>query len=169
MRLPAPVLIAGLLAAGLGVAGLVRGVVPQSAATGNSAAAPIVVTNAYVRPPAPPNDTAAAYFTIYNTTGTPDTLQSVVTGAGSSAVLHVIASGQMRVEAGGLVVPAHGSVSLSAGTGHVMISGLFGTLEPGQTVNLELTFARAGPIEVTATVIALTAPAPGSSSIGAAK
>lgn len=164
-----PVLVAGLLVGALGVAGLVRGAVPQSAATGSSTAAPIVITNAYVWPPAPPNDTAAAYFTIYNTTGTPDTLQSVVTGAGSSAVLHVISGGQMRVIDGGLVVPPHGTVSLTAGSGHVMISGLFGTLEPGQTVNLELTFARAGPIDVVATVIALTAPAPGTSSIGAAK
>jgi copper(I)-binding protein len=168
MRLPVPALLAGLVVAGLGVAGLVRGAVPLSAATGNSSAAPIVVTNAYVRPPAPPNDTAAAYFTVYNTTGAPDTLQSVVTGAGSSAVLQVISGGQLRV-VNGMAVPGHGSVSLTAGTGRVVISGLFGTLEPGQTVNLELTFARAGPIEVTATVIGPTAPAPGSSSTGAAK
>jgi copper(I)-binding protein len=169
MRVPVPALVAGLLVAALGVAGLVRGSVPQSSASGSSAAAPIVVTNAYVRPPPVPADgTATAYFTIYNTTGTPDTLQSVVTGAGASAVLQVISGGQLRLVTG-LEVPAHGSVSLAAGTGRAVISGLFGTLEPGQSVNLELTFARAGPIDVTATVIGVTAPAPGSSSTGAAK
>jgi copper(I)-binding protein len=169
MRLPVPALIAGLLAAALGVAGLVRGAVPQSSASASSTAAPIVVTNAYVRPPPTPAiHTATAYFTIYNTTGTPDTLQSVVTGAGASAVLQVISGGQLRVVPG-LVVPAHGSVSLGAGTGRALISGLFGTLKAGQSVNLELTFARAGPIDVTATVLAVTAPAPGSSSTGAAK
>jgi copper(I)-binding protein len=37
---------------------------------------------------------------------------------------------------------------------------LFGTLTAGQSVNLQLTFANAGPIEVTAPVIAIFAPAP---------
>jgi copper(I)-binding protein len=169
MRLPVPALVAGLLVAALGVAGLIRAAVPQSSASTGTAAAPIVVTNAYVRPPPTPAEhTATAYFTIYNTTGTADTLQSVVTGAGASAVLQVISGGQLRVVPG-LVVPAHGSVSLGAGTGRAVISGLFGTLKAGQSVNLELTFAHAGPIEVTATVTAVTAPAPGSSSTGAAK
>ncbi len=46
----------------------------------------------------------------------------------------------------GCVIPAHGSLVLSTGKGHVMISSLFGQLKPGQNVNLELTFANAGPI-----------------------
>jgi hypothetical protein len=37
---------------------------------------------------------------------------------------------------------------------------LYGTLKPGQTVNLQFTFAHAGEILVTAPVIAILAPAP---------
>jgi copper(I)-binding protein len=62
------------------------------------------------------------------------------------------------------VIPAHGKLVLSTGKGHVMIEQLFGKLLPGQSVNLELVFVRAGPIDITAPVIALGAPAPGSSS-----
>jgi copper(I)-binding protein len=41
-----------------------------------------------------------------------------------------------------------------------MIEQLFGKLEPGQSVNLALTFERAGTIDVSAPVVALGAPAP---------
>jgi len=41
-----------------------------------------------------------------------------------------------------------------------MIEKLFGPLKPGQSVNLALTFADAGTIDVSAPVIALGAPAP---------
>ena len=63
-----------------------------------------------------------------------------------------------------MVIPAHGSLVLSTGKGHVMIEQLFGTLLPGQNVDLELVFAKAGPIDVSAAVIALGAPAPDGSS-----
>jgi copper(I)-binding protein len=70
----------------------------------------------------------------------------------------------MTAAGNGAVIPAHGSLVLSTGKGHVMIEQLFGKLLPGQSVNLELVFVRAGPIDITAPVIALGAPAPGSSS-----
>jgi copper(I)-binding protein len=41
-----------------------------------------------------------------------------------------------------------------------MIERLVGPLKPGQFVNLQLTFANAGPINVSAPVIAINAPAP---------
>jgi hypothetical protein len=143
----------------LGAAGLIRGAVPLSAATGGatSTAEPIVVSNAYVRPPAPPTKSAAAYFTVFNTTATPDRLVSVDSGAGATSVLH---TANMTRDANGLVIPAHGKVVLSTGHGHVMIEQLFGKLKPGQTVNLNLTFARAGVITIAAKVIALGAPVP---------
>ncbi|MCU1656353.1 MAG: hypothetical protein JWO57_1009 [Pseudonocardiales bacterium] len=167
MRLPLPAVAAGALLLIAGAAGLVRGAVPQAIASGgSSAAAPIVVTNAYVRPPVPPSQTAAAYFTVYNTTAQDDTLTSVTTGAGAVAVLHTIVNGTMVAAANGVVIPAHGTLVLSTGNGHVMIEQLFGRLLPGQNVNLELTFANAGPITVTAPVIALGAPVP---STGATK
>jgi copper(I)-binding protein len=153
------VLAAGLVAAA-GLAGLIRGAVPQPAAGGGSTATdPIVISGAYVREPASP-DVAAAYLTIDNTTGTDDTLTSVATGAGQQAMLITDANGAMTAMAEGLRIPAHSTVRLAPGKGHVMIEHLIGTLRPGQHVNLQLTFTHAGPPNVSAPVIAITAPAP---------
>lgn len=158
MRLPLPAVIAAALVAAAGVTGLVRGAVPigDSAA----AAAPIVVSGAWVREPAPPTDAAAAYFTVTNTTGRPDRLVSVTSGAGEQASLHTTENGRMSELAAGAVIPAHGRLVLSTGGDHVMIEKLIGTLRPGQNVNLQLTFARAGVISVSAPVVALGAPVP---------
>jgi periplasmic copper chaperone A len=169
MRIPLSTLLAGVAVALIGGAGLIRGAVPLGVASGggSSGSAPIVVTGAYVREPAPPTDAAAAYFTVYNTTGTDDRLLSVVTGAGRTSTLHTLVDGRMTAAANGAVIPAHGTLVLSTGTGHVMIENLFGTLKPGQSVNLALTFATAGTITVSAPVIALGAPAPTGSNSGA--
>jgi periplasmic copper chaperone A len=160
-RPPASAFVAVAVAV-VGFAGLIRGAVPQAASGGLGGAAtdPIVVSGAYVREPASP-DVAAAYFTVYNTTGTDDTLTSVASGAGESAsVMTEDASGGMRVSAAGLRIPAHSSVTLKPGTGHVMIERLVGTLRPGQYVNLELNFVNAGPVNVSAPVIAINAEPP---------
>jgi hypothetical protein len=164
-----PAVAAGVVVAALGAAGLIRGAVPQSLASSSSnapsTAGPIVVTNAYVRPPVPPTTTAAAYFTVYNTTSRPDRLLDVLTGAGATAVLHTTDSrGDMVADPNGAVIPAHGTLVLSTGKGHVMIGQLFGTLKPGQTVDLALDFQRAGTINAIAKVIAVGAPAPGGAS-----
>jgi copper(I)-binding protein len=155
------VFAAGVVAV-LGMAGLIRGAVPQVTGSGVGGAAtdPIVVSGAYVREPASP-DVAAAYFTVYNTTGTDDTLTGVASGAGADAmIMSEDSSGGMHLSAAGLRIPAHSSVTLSPGKGHVMIEHLFGTLRPGQYVNLQLTFANAGPVNLSAPVIAIRAPAP---------
>ena len=162
-RVP-PTLIAAALAVLIGMAGLVRGAVPQSAASdGASQTAPIVIGGAYIREPATPNN-AAAYFTIFNTSDKPDVLTTVSSGAGAQATLHTEVNGSMTVTASGLTIPAHSQVTLSPGKGHVMIEKLYGPLRPGQTVNLQLDFSNNGTILVTAPVIAIGAPAP---SVGA--
>jgi copper(I)-binding protein len=164
MRMPWPALAGGVVIAAIGAAGLVRGAQPVStAAAPPSNSPPIVVSGAYVREPAPPTDAAAAYFTVSNTTSAADRLVSVTSGAGATTVLH---TGDMKLVQGGLVIPAHGKLVLSTGKGHVMIENLFGSLKPGQDVNLALSFAHAGEVEVSAPVIALGAPPPtgGSSS-----
>jgi hypothetical protein len=67
----------------------------------------------------------------------------------------------MSVEPNGVVVRAHGTLKLSTGKGHVMIEHLFGKLSPGDRVDIELDFERAGPIDVVAPVIAVGARPPG--------
>jgi copper(I)-binding protein len=162
MRIPLSTVIAGVAVAVIGGAGLIRGSMPVSVAGGGGASgsAPIVVTGAYVREPAPPTDAAAAYFTVYNTTGTADRLLDVVSGAGAVSTLHTIVNGAMTATPNGAVIPPHGKLVLTTASGHVMIEKLFGKLTPGQSVNLALTFANAGTINVSAPVIALLAPAP---------
>lgn len=162
MKRPAASAFLAAVVAVVGFAGLIRGAVPQAASGGLGGAAtdPIVVSGAYVRQPASP-DVAAAYFTVYNTTGAEDTLVSVATGAGESAsVMTEDANGGMSESAAGLRIPAHSSVTLKPGKGHVMIEHLVGTLRPGQYVNLELDFANAGPVNVSAPVIAINAEPP---------
>jgi periplasmic copper chaperone A len=158
MRMPWQAAVGGVAVAVLGAVGLVRGAVPlPSAGGGTSAAEPIVVSNAYVRAPAPPTDAMAAYFTIFNTTGKPDRLVSVTSGAGEMTMVHTAG---MTDDPNGVVIPAHGKLVLSTGHGHVMIEKLFGTPKAGQTVNLDLNFAKAGVVSIAAKVIALGAPVP---------
>ncbi len=165
----AVVLVAGLV-------GVVRGALPESSAAsaagsssvdstsmagmqGMSSNMAIVVDGAYLRQPAN-RINAAAYFTVYNTTDTPDMLLSVASGAGAQTSVHIETAGGMQESDGGLPVPAHGSLALTPGNGHVMIEQLYGPLRAGQTVNVALTFAKAGQVLVTVPVIAVTAPAP---------
>ncbi|HEX8093875.1 copper chaperone PCu(A)C, partial [Jatrophihabitans sp.] len=93
------------------------------------------------------------------TTATPDVLTTVASGAGEQTTLHTESSGGMQ-QSTGLSIPARGSVTLSPGKGHVMIEKLYGPLKPGQNVNFQLTFAKAGELLLTAPVIAVAAPAP---------
>ncbi|MCW2497115.1 copper chaperone PCu(A)C [Jatrophihabitans sp.] len=162
MRIPLPAVFGAGAVVVLGAAGLIRGAQPLPAASAGSSSptAPIVVAGAYVRAPAPPTDAAAAYFTVYNTTGTADRLETVVSGAGAETVLHVEAHGAMVVSAAGPVLPPHSTLVFKTGASHVMIEKLFGTVKAGQSVSLELTFEKAGIVNVTAPVIALGAPAP---------
>jgi copper(I)-binding protein len=168
-----------VLAAGL--VGVVRSAQPQS--TSSSTSTPtgslsmagmdgmspdmaIMVSGAYLRQPAN-RINAAAYFTIFNTTSTADTLVSVRSGAGAQTTVHTeTAGGGMAPASGSLTVPAHGSLALTPGKGHVMIEQLYGPVLAGQTVNIELTFAKAGVVVVATRVIGVTAPAPGSTTTG---
>nr|MDQ2959297.1 copper chaperone PCu(A)C [Actinomycetota bacterium] len=140
MNRPPLSLVAAAVVVLVGLAGLVRGALPQPMAPSSMPAAqgePIVVAGAYVREPAN-GINAAAYFTIYNTSDTADVLETVASGAGAQTTLHTEdASGAMQATSGGLTIPAHGSYSLSPGKGHVVIEKLYGPLKAGQSVNLQ--------------------------------
>ena len=161
MKISVAAVAGAVLVAVLGGAGLAVG---QTSPSSASAAAPgqVSVVGAYVRAPVPPTKLAAGYFTVYNTTSSPDKLLSVQTGAGATAVLHVgDASGDMTaMSANGVEIPAHGHFALSTGSGHVMIGDLFGPVVAGQTVDMTIEFQKAGTITVVAPVIGIGAPAP---------
>jgi copper(I)-binding protein len=166
MMRPSWLSLAAIVVALAGAVALARGAMPQVASTGGATAdsAPIVISGAYVRQPASP-ELAAVYLTIYNTTGTPDTLTTVTSGSGEESSIHTEVNSSMVENTTGLLIPAHSSVVLKPTTGHIMIQKLYGTLAAGQSVNLELDFVHAGPILVTAPVIGIYAPVPS----GAAK
>ncbi|MGN6607675.1 MAG: copper chaperone PCu(A)C [Jatrophihabitans sp.] len=154
--------VVGVLVLVLGVLLLWRSSTPESTGSSGSSAQGITISGAYVRAPLPPTRNAAAYFTLTNNTDQPDRLLSVDSGAGASTVLHVTSSdGSMAAMSDGVVLPAHGSITLSPGKGHVMIENVYGTLKAGDNVNIQLTLERAGSLEVDAKVIAPTAPVPG--------
>ena len=55
---------------------------------------------------------------------------------------------EMRQVAGGLNIPAHGSVGLAPGGYHIMFTHLAHPLTKGETVKATFNFEHAGPIEV---------------------
>jgi len=106
------------------------------------------------------NDVSAAYFRVENG-GDADTLVRVTSGISSMVQLHEMvtegASSKMQEKPGGFPVPADGTLELKPGGFHVMLMNLAEPLKEGDTVELELTFEKAGTVKLTAPV----RPAPG--------
>lgn len=113
----------------------------------------VSITGAAVRETA--NDVTAMYMTI-KTTGTGDRLVSVTTPISPMAQLHetVMVSGAMKMQevAGGIAIPPAGEVVLKPGGLHVMIMNLTAPLKAEQTVPFELTFEKAGKVNLIAPV-----------------
>ena len=114
-------------------------------------------------PATPPGArTGAVYFTIRNEGSAADRLVRVASPAAQSVEIHTMKMDgnlmKMRPVAG-IDIPAGGSVALAAGGYHVMFVGLAHPLASGDQVPLTLTFAKAGPVQVVATVESPTAAA----------
>lgn len=103
--------------------------------------------------PAPAN--GAVYATIRNEGPSDDALVSVTSSVAEKVELH-----EVRNEAGvmamrpidKLAVPAGGVVEMKPGGYHIMLLGLKRELNPGDSVPVTLTFQKAAPVSVTATV-----------------
>jgi periplasmic copper chaperone A len=101
--------------------------------------------------PAPGGDGGVAYFVTRNGGGEPDTLQSVAVAGARAAHLHTVA------RAGGPdrmtpldrpPIPPGGALVLRPGEAHLMFEGLGRALHLGDTVRIQLRFARNGQVEV---------------------
>jgi len=105
--------------------------------------------------------TGAAYMTLANKAKTADRLTGASSDVAAKVQIHEmkVVNGvmQMREVAGGLAIPAGGSVTLKPGSYHVMLMGLKKPLVAGQSFPLTLTFAKAGTISVTVPVQAMGA------------
>jgi hypothetical protein len=103
----------------------------------------------------------AAYMTLTNKTQTADRLTGAASDVAAKVQIHEmkVVDGvmKMREVAGGLAIPAGGSVALKPGSYHVMLMGLKKPLVAGQSFPLTLTFAKAGNISVTVPVEAMGA------------
>jgi copper(I)-binding protein len=134
--------LAGILVIALGVAGLIRGAVAQPTVT-STAGGTVVGVDGVVRQVSA--DTARVSMTIYNTTAQPDRITGAQSGAGAQTTLY----------RSSIVVPARGSVALT-GARALVITQLYGSLRPGQYVNVQLNLQVAGNVLVTARVAAST-------------
>jgi copper(I)-binding protein len=159
VRLAWPQLAGAGVVVAVGAAGLVFAAVPDSPAAAPRSTGQVTVSDAYMRTTLKGATEGVAYFTVDNTTDRPDRIVGVDTGAGLQAMLH---GPNMQPLAHPPAVPAHGKLVLHTGGMHVMVEKLLGPLTAGQTVNIEVDFARAGAIDVVAKVIPYGAPAPGS-------
>ena len=105
--------------------------------------------------------TGAVYMTIDNKSGAADKLTGASSDVADKVQIHEmkVENGvmQMREIAGGLTVPANGSVVLKPGSYHVMLIGLKKPLTVGEKFPVTLTFAKAGNIPVTVAVQAMGA------------
>lgn len=131
----------------------------------------IVVSNVWARESAGAADTGAVYFTVENSSGTPDKLFSAsvsqslaksasihetLMGDGATATTMAMGSGSSAMmsmkEVASVTIPANGSVTFEPGGYHVMLTGLAAPLKSGQKFDLNLGFLNGGVIKVTATV-----------------
>lgn len=100
-------------------------------------------------------DLTALYLTVVNRGTETDELLSITSGAADRAELHrqVDRDGLTTMEeVVSLPVPAGGHLRMEPGGFHAMLLGLRRELAPGDTVQIELTFRRAGTISHHATV-----------------
>jgi cytochrome oxidase Cu insertion factor (SCO1/SenC/PrrC family)/copper(I)-binding protein len=116
----------------------------------------LVVTKAVVAEPVS-KDEAAAYLTIRNDTPQEDTLVAIAADLAGRAEIHeTMGEGEMRhmMAMQRLVLPANSETVLAPGDKHIMLQQLRMPLKAGDSVTLYLSLARAGAVEVRATVVA---------------
>lgn len=117
----------------------------------------IMVHDAYARASSPKAKSGAAFMVLMNKGPEDDRLVAAATDRAKRVELHTHkenAEGvmQMLEIEGGIVVPAGGKHVLARGGDHVMLMGLTQGLVQGDMVTLNLTFEKAGDVEITVPV-----------------
>lgn len=114
----------------------------------------ITITDPYARVSTMMAKSGAAFMVIENHGSADDRLVSATSDVAEKMELHTHkadANGvmQMLEVPEGFAIPAGEAYALARGGDHVMFLGLTRALNHGDTVNVTLTFEKAGPIEVT--------------------
>jgi copper(I)-binding protein len=108
--------------------------------------------------------TAAAYMTIENHSDSEDRLVSAASPLADKLQVHEMSMTngimKMREVLGGLVVPAHGSVTLSPGRYHMMMIGVKHGLNKGDDIPVTLTFQKGGSVAASVPVLSIAASGP---------
>ncbi|MDH6550183.1 copper(I)-binding protein [Streptomyces pseudovenezuelae] len=105
----------------------------------------LTVSGAYIPQPVSA-DMAAGFLTISNSGSSQDELTSVTSDDGE-VTMHETTGGAME-QVSRLPVPAHGQLVFKSGANHLMFDKLKQTPKQGQTVTVELHFAKADPVVV---------------------
>jgi len=132
------------------------GTASASATPASMTPAAPTVSDAWVRPPMGPDRPAAGYLTITNPGGEADALLSVSSPIATSVEIHETtpdASGMMAMHpVERIEIQAGGSATLEPGGYHLMLMGVTEMPAVGETVELTLTFEKAGDVVVQAEV-----------------
>lgn len=144
-----------VIAAALTVAALVI-LFTGTPAAADQQANKITVSSAWSRPSVGDQATGVIYLTINNPTATADKLISVQTVVSKEAMLHETTNegGVMRMRHvhGGIEIAPNTSLKLAPASYHIMLMGLKAPLTRGQTFLAELSFEKAGNMEIPVTV-----------------
>lgn len=123
----------------------------QSASFAQSA--DIVVSGEWARPILIAGRPGGAYMKIENNGSDADKLISATSSISPRVEVHehTMTGGIMRMNEveGGLAVPAGGSVEMKPGGYHIMLFETNKTYKPGETIDIQLKFEKAGTIEKT--------------------
>lgn len=142
-----PALLLLALLAGCSDAPPPDAVAPEAETSGAVSAGGLAVTDGYARA-APAGGVAGVFFRVENADGVADTLVAARTAAAERVEVHrttETADGMRGMEpVAGVPLPPGGAVAFEPGGLHVMLMGLRRDLAPGDTVVVDLDFAR-GP------------------------
>ncbi len=124
--------------------------------------APVTVQDAWARATTPGVTTGGVYLTLTSPAG--DRLVAVSSPAAAKADMHEMRLDgtimRMRAVPGGLDLPAGRTVTLTPSGYHIMLEGLSAPLRQGAVVPVHLTFEKAPPIDIQASVQSIGAAGP---------
>ena len=112
----------------------------------------LVIDHPHARATPPNAPVSGGFMVIKNTGTTPDRLVGGSTTFSAGFQVHEMKMDgdvmMMRPVEGGLEIPVGGQVEFKPGGYHIMFTGLFGQLKPGEKRKARLVFENAGEIEV---------------------
>jgi periplasmic copper chaperone A len=159
---PGPIVLAAFVAVALGAS-------PVVAQEPKPAVSAVTVTAPWARATPGGAKVGGAYLEITAKPGAADALVSAHSTVAGVVELHthVHDGGVMRMRrVEEIAVPAAGKVTLKPGGLHIMLMDLKQPLKEGETIDLTLTFRRAGEVQVKVPVLKVGSPGPGGDAKG---